>query len=702
MARFSFFCSLLLFAAVQSHMLVAESTHSDAKMRPSSSKASNIARCAERELANQSKDGALRAITLLQELSSSSGFSHLQVDERIHIYRLLAKAYSYADKLEMQQALLTKLLKDKAFKPYWISLKASLGDCYLAQENLILASKITKEMLRTPKRRLSSEDAASVARLIANIERHITLRLKTAERLYSQNEYQKASGIYQYLYNAALAHAFAQTYSKLSFKCFLDSLSIRLANCYFQQQNYQATLMVFASHDPQNTSSYALQAMAEKNRGDFAKALQHLEKIDAPNQNLLYEACLCAYKAKNPEKAAALSELFLQKHPKSPLYAEILFEKAILAWQQDDHENAFYAFSQLKASYPDFSRLDAALFFMASMLKNTDPEARALYHEVVRRFPQSNYAPESYYRMYPEEMYLSCDIQAMGHLKKMPKAYAKSPFGVLALLCVARFEQEECPKNSVSASQVKTLTEIVAVRQEAIEQGKMLMNDMPQKMRAIFWPHLMDAEYEQAQCYFTLGNFDNVRAACETLKNTINQLAEETKPHLLWHKAAFLQSRTLLLQGKEAQAREELTNLIEYSAATGFEKSEPLALALIELADMKARDNDYDIAFLMLNKALTLQTTSTNDELLLEILIAKSQLHRKTGELDKAMILLSSVINDESASSLRIQAMFLRAEIYELKGRRDLAFRQLQTTAKKGGEWGLRAAKKLEEKYGYE
>lgn len=683
-------------------MMMAASPNSDAKSRPSSSKALNIARTAKLELSRGSKEGVAHAITMLEELSVDPAFRRLQIDERLSVYTMLTNAYLSAGKFQMQESLLSQLLKDQTFKPYWIRLKANLGECYLAQENLQLASKIMKELLRTPKRRLSSDDADSVAALHKKIERHTELRLKTAQRLYSQKDYQKAATIYEYLYKAALARSFPKTYSKTHFKAFLDSLSVRLATCYFMQNALAASLEVFDLYDPKNTSSYALKGYAEKKLGNFTNALNNFEKINTPSEKILWESCLCAYKAKTPEKALELSDRFLHKYPKSPHAADILFEKAMLFWQLNDYENAYYTFSFLKANHTHFIRLDATLFFMASMLQNTDPEKHALYLELITDFPQSPYAPESYYRMFPEEMYLSGDIQALRHLKKMPKAYSSSPFGVLATFCVARFEREECPQSSLSTTQIKMLTETTSALTEAIAKAKALQESMPPKMQALFTLHILNAEYEKAECHFTLANFYDVLTTCDSIKQAISQVSHEKKPHLLWHKAAFLKSRALLLQGNESQAREELTNLLEYSANTGFEKSEPLVLALIELADMRAREEDYDVAFLMLNKALTLRTESTNEELLLEILIAKSQLHRKIGELDKAMMLLSSVINEESASSLRIQAMFLRAEVYEHKGRRDLAFRQLQTTAKKGGEWGARAAKKLEEKYGYE
>ena len=71
------------------------------------------------------------------------------------------------------------------------------------------------------------------------------------------------------------------------------------------------------------------------------------------------------------------------------------------------------------------------------------------------------------------------------------------------------------------------------------------------------------------------------------------------------------------------------------------------------------------------------------------------------GELDEAMILLSKVINDDTISSLRLKAMFIRAEIYEQQGRQELAIKQLEATSKKGGEWALKAKEKLVCDYGF-
>ena len=56
---------------------------------------------------------------------------------------------------------------------------------------------------------------------------------------------------------------------------------------------------------------------------------------------------------------------------------------------------------------------------------------------------------------------------------------------------------------------------------------------------------------------------------------------------------------------------------------------------------------------------------------------------------------LSDAVNDEAISGLRLKAMYLRAEVYALQGRTELAHKQLEAVSKKGGDWGKLAAEKL-------
>ncbi len=85
----------------------------------------------------------------------------------------------------------------------------------------------------------------------------------------------------------------------------------------------------------------------------------------------------------------------------------------------------------------------------------------------------------------------------------------------------------------------------------------------------------------------------------------------------------------------------------------------------------------------------------------LDLLIQQSQCFKEMNQPEKAILILSKVVNDDAVSSLRVKAMFLRAEIYEKQNRYELARKQLEATSKMGGEWALKAKEKMEKDYGY-
>ena len=84
---------------------------------------------------------------------------------------------------------------------------------------------------------------------------------------------------------------------------------------------------------------------------------------------------------------------------------------------------------------------------------------------------------------------------------------------------------------------------------------------------------------------------------------------------------------------------------------------------------------------------------NTDDRL--ELRIWQSQCHEAQGQLDQAILTLSKVINDDAISSLRLKAMYLRAEIYKKQHRYELARKQFEALAKKSGEWALKAQEAL-------
>jgi predicted negative regulator of RcsB-dependent stress response len=165
-----------------------------------------------------------------------------------------------------------------------------------------------------------------------------------------------------------------------------------------------------------------------------------------------------------------------------------------------------------------------------------------------------------------------------------------------------------------------------------------------------------------------------------------NCLALKTSVSL--YVATFNHDTTLALQTLQN------TNLSQlYSSVCGVRASVFLAKTLREYS---FPDKAYALLTTFDEKSLQ----ESNYELALEIAMEKSLCLRELKKIDQAMNILAWVINGPYASSLRVKAMILRADLYLAQHRTDLAIRQLESVVAKGGEWGAVAERKLRELYG--
>ena len=145
--------------------------------------------------------------------------------------------------------------------------------------------------------------------------------------------------------------------------------------------------------------------------------------------------------------------------------------------------------------------------------------------------------------------------------------------------------------------------------------------------------------------------------------------------------------------------RRELDAAVTLASALSDRSSRPAVRSALYLArtlrEAKRPADAMQILFPLKEKRMT-----DEYELALEIAMEKSLCFREMQKPDKAMALLAWTINGPYASSLRIKAMILRADLYIHLHRKDLAIRQLDSVAAKGGEWGAVAERKLRELYG--
>lgn len=188
--------------------------------------------------------------------------------------------------------------------------------------------------------------------------------------------------------------------------------------------------------------------------------------------------------------------------------------------------------------------------------------------------------------------------------------------------------------------------------------------------------------------------------ATSHLMSDLHQLKDSVPTHCV--QESFLASCQTLIQTTPIFARtfhRELDSAIASADTINDPTTKPAVRSLLYLAKTLREAHRPSDALHILSRLKEKRMTDEY-ELALEIAMEKSLCFREMQKPDKAMALLAWIINGPYVSSLRIKAMILRADLYLLLHRRDLAIRQLDSVVAKGGEWGAVAERKLRELYG--
>jgi hypothetical protein len=177
---------------------------------------------------------------------------------------------------------------------------------------------------------------------------------------------------------------------------------------------------------------------------------------------------------------------------------------------------------------------------------------------------------------------------------------------------------------------------------------------------------------------------------------------KETYPPAL-EEAEYGLVQTYLRQGQKEQAKKLLETMLQRYQAAKTKQGYFLTKTWQALGLLHQEDCQFEQALAAFSSAEESwhPSASAHADLKLELWIQQSLCYKELGLLEEAMRLLSQVVNEEVISTLRLKAMFLRADLYDLQGRPELCLKQLEALAKKGGEWGKKAQIKLEERYGY-
>lgn len=661
----------LFFLLLSHQMLNADETQKE-PLRISS-KAKVIARTAEKELSKKTPEATEKAIQLLESVIEDISFKRLSIETEVPIFLSLAFAYEAKGDYKKQEKLLTSLIKNRQFAPFSVRLRVILGCSFLQQGRVEEAESILTNLIQINPKTVPQEEKQEIILLLEKLGKHYEQVFQLGEKAFQNKMYTNAMEHFAHLKNA-IDQGFYPKSTSAKTKYELHAIvCYRLGLSAFLSGDTKRAITIFQEQNQSCTSpkieeilqnSLFLKACALKKEQKFKECLRTLQEYLAKSKKIRffthahYMAAECALEEENP----LLAMEFLQaisaaswRQKKEQLLVKVA--SGLLEIQKEEAET--------QAKLPDI------LYLAAEEIEAIDfDKARSLRKELILYFPDSPYAAESFFRQFPESSYRLSTPHAIYHLQEMVTLFPDSPYAVAAHLYIGNF--------------LSTKEEKIAELQKA----DALVELLKEKNKI---PEYLSRYLKEIQIEALLGA---ARLLDETATKKLCTLIQENPSH--YQEANYLLALCSDSRGDNASARKQLLSLLDWYGKRSI--CDPiLTKTYLELAHMEQKDAKFPEALSFLEMA---EKRSTKEHLL-EIWIAKSECYRSMGKLDLAMQLLSKVINNDMASQLRIKAMLLRADIYELQRRRDLAVKQLEAAACKGGEWGGKAKEKLEVIYGY-
>ncbi len=490
------------------------------------------------------------------------------------------------------------------------------------------------------------------------------------------------------------------------------------------------------SHTAQSAASLKYQALAYYHQASDLKKKQALELLQrlikepalketfAEPTELYTLVGLISTNLEEPHATIASQTITLLDQALNQSRNEQLFKlKGILYTKMDRWQEADDHFAQFLQDHPD-SEESEVLFWRAecaSHLKNETARKQYL-QQLYQQSPDSPYAPYAYFRYYTYRDYMRGQRKAIKHLQAMPRSFPGHPLLISAYYLIGldylkdRLSEEgELVQRKDKIAAIDFLHLAETTFDELVKQEK-----LPPKELAYFIQIRYQATLERALANLAIADAsppakkhiyleyteDVFKELVQTLRSPSPLvkallIRDQIYPRIL-QESEFWLAQTYCKKGKQEQANLLYDQLIHDSKQAGMEHGYLVSRACYEKGCLAQQSQDYTQAlsyFLAAEQANATNFLSPDQKL--DLWIQQSQCYKELKQFDEAMLLLSKVVNDEAISSLRVKAMYLRADLYALQGRPELALKQLEATSRKGGEWSKKAKEKLEQDYVY-
>lgn len=482
-------------------------------------------------------------------------------------------------------------------------------------------------------------------------------------------------------------------------------------------------------------SEISIKSLAEKDSKNHFESAEHCFNtlLETAPQEDFYRylqaeiACLLTEHQKN-STFIMFTEQLLKKHlevdpygPFSDSYSHLL---AIFYLRQGNLESAEEAFVHLMEGYPDSNYVDSALFWSADCAEKLkkDPEiAKNRRKKLFESYPESPFAASAFFHYYSYCDYLQGDKATIKHLQAFKEQFPKSPLSISADYLIGLDYKRDRKTPEGRWIRKRNLIEAIDTFQKAQEKFKRLHEEghIPKDEIAYYTMIYYRAFLERAlanqaiaeesqgtkrQIYLQYAEelFTNINKELFNDKHPLTRYLIIKEPFPKIHEESlYAQTQNYMKINDSKSATKIIEKALCKYSLLNITKGYYLSRFLYEKGILAMQCRNYELALKAFNQAGECSELLSVDQKL-NLWIQQALCHKALSQFDKAMIILSKVINDDAVSSLRLEAMFLRAELYELQGRHELARKQLEAVTKKGGKWAQQAKIKLDADYGYQ
>lgn len=382
---------------------------------------------------------------------------------------------------------------------------------------------------------------------------------------------------------------------------------------------------------------------------------------------------------------------------------KIQFLLGTLYFHDQRFKEALTSFLELSETTYDEGTASQALLWAARCSEEQPDEARSLRKKIFETYPNTSAAGEAYFFFYPYREYVQGERGALKHLQSFLEKFPKSPLGINARYLIGMDFKRDRKTVEGKWIRKKDLNRCI----EAFQDGETLFeelardNKVPEEDYPFYLKVKTRSTLERALANLAIA--DESQGAkrqifLEYAEDVFREIEAEAGNVPEKEEGAYWLTQTLLRQGQKEEAKRELEKMIERYKAAHITRGYFLSRVWYELGQLALENNQPQAAleyFSFAEDAAKGKILSTDQRI--DLLIQKSLSYLALNETDTAMLLLSQAINSDEVSGLRIKAMYLRAEIYQQQGRKELARKQLEATSQKGGPWAQKAKQKLDE-----